>query len=85
MALKNKPRFLVSNFMGAITVHMNKEFALELFDLIRGTPDVAPHLYALTEKFENQFFFMGDLTQRRKPVEAEVEVAAESSDAAEAA
>jgi hypothetical protein len=81
----SKPRFHVSSFGGNITVQMNEAFACELFDLVRKEPGVSPTLFALSEKIENQFYFMGKLTQRPGRVEAEVETGVVEQEAAEQA
>lgn len=73
----SKPRFHVSSFGGNITVQMNEAFACELFDLVRKEPGVSPTLFALSEKIENQFYFMGKLTQRPGRVEETREVEVE--------
>jgi len=72
-----KPRFHVSSFNNTVTVQMNEDFACELFDLIRMKPGISPTLFALSEKIENQFYFMGKLTKRpdRIPLESEESVA----------
>jgi hypothetical protein len=65
--------------MGAINVSMNEAFALDLFDLVRSQKGVLPHLYALTEKIENQFYFMGRLTTRKETDETSDAVITEAA------
>jgi hypothetical protein len=59
------PRFHVSNFNRVININMNKDMALLMFDLIRESNNnggVDKSLFALSEKIEKQFFFMGDIS-----------------------
>jgi hypothetical protein len=62
------PLFFVSNFGKTITIQMNIPMALRLFDVIREAEErdgeVDKALYSLTEKIENRFYFMNELTTR---------------------
>jgi hypothetical protein len=79
--MATKPKFHVSNFGGNITIQMNKDFACLLFDILRPeNGEVPPELYALSEKIENQFFFMKELTLRKAsaPIPAPIETQSQS-------
>lgn len=56
-----KPIFHCCNFNNTVTVFMNREFALQIYDVI--SSETEGPLAALARKIERQFVYMGVISE----------------------